>query len=323
MDMQGWLPARIRLNPSWVEWIWAGSRPLSEPFFRQTIQDLRNNGAQQMRTGLDELLAAGATRPAQEPAGLIFHVSRCGSTLVSNSLKLARGVVVVSEPAHLVQLLPPYQNIQSDDDQITAARILRSLVLIFGYYRTGRKEHVVIKLSSLNMLSLSMIRAIWPNTPFLILIRDPIEVIVSQIRNHAGWLGSRVSSLAMQTLGACYACNPTMGHEEYCARTLGLLCTSAAQMRDRNSFILDYSNISTDTVYDVSRLFGLSLPSDRRLDLEIFKWHAKNPALRFEPDTVSKAALATDCVKAAALQWSMPAYLHLRTDSSTQHWRHY
>jgi hypothetical protein len=38
--------------------------------------------------------------PRIQPTGFIFHISRCGSTLLANALKTANQVLVVAAPRH-------------------------------------------------------------------------------------------------------------------------------------------------------------------------------------------------------------------------------
>ena len=46
-------------------------------------------------------------RPDSAPVGLIFHVARCGSTLISQSLKKLDNLVVYAEPQPVNEMLVP------------------------------------------------------------------------------------------------------------------------------------------------------------------------------------------------------------------------
>jgi hypothetical protein len=61
-----------------------------------------------------------------DPAGMIFHLSRCGSTLVSRLLGTLPGVVVVSEPAQLKALLG------LAPDEIEDATLIKLVRLVIG-----------------------------------------------------------------------------------------------------------------------------------------------------------------------------------------------
>ena len=78
-----------------------------------------------VRTGLEALRALDS-EPSLDPAGMIFHLSRCGSTLVSRLLGTLPGVVVVSEPAPLNALLG------LAPDEIEDATLIKLVRLVVG-----------------------------------------------------------------------------------------------------------------------------------------------------------------------------------------------
>ena len=49
----------------------------------------------------------GRVAPDTAPVGLIFHVARCGSTLISQSLKTLDNLVVYAEPQPVNEILAP------------------------------------------------------------------------------------------------------------------------------------------------------------------------------------------------------------------------
>src|SRR6266700_3036006 len=91
-----WLPFHIDLSrhPFRVTWIRKGPNLFSEPFFHDTVNRLRSlhPSAEERATGSQDLLALGAELPAVKPLAFIFHISRCGSTLIANSFREAEGV---------------------------------------------------------------------------------------------------------------------------------------------------------------------------------------------------------------------------------------
>ena len=84
--MQGdWLPARAALHATGLYFSLREIRPseLQDPFVQETIARIpaRESVVQIAREDL------GKGSAGTSPAGIIFHVSRCGSTLVSQLLK--------------------------------------------------------------------------------------------------------------------------------------------------------------------------------------------------------------------------------------------
>ena len=90
--MQGdWLPARAALHPTGLYFSLREIRPaeLQDPFMQETIARLpaRESVVQVAREDV------GKGSVGTGPAGIVFHVARCGSTLVSQLLKQHVGVV--------------------------------------------------------------------------------------------------------------------------------------------------------------------------------------------------------------------------------------
>src|SRR5689334_11121705 len=106
----GWIPTDLcltSLEPT-VEWRDLSGVVPAEPFFRQTVARLgASDPAGRVHTGIDALLEWGVRERHARPAGIIGHVSRCGSTLLANALKTASDCVVLSEPQPLTEVLRP------------------------------------------------------------------------------------------------------------------------------------------------------------------------------------------------------------------------
>ena len=114
LDFSGSAPA--------VYWADLSAERFAEPFFDQTVNRwvAGLDARPLVRTGL-EALAALDGEPSLEPAGMIFHLSRCGSTLVSRLLGTLPGVVVLAEPAPLNTLLGLDRVERDDAGRVRAA----------------------------------------------------------------------------------------------------------------------------------------------------------------------------------------------------------
>ena len=114
------------------------------------------------------------------PVGIIFHVARCGSTLLSQSLKRLDGLVVYAEPQPVNEILaPPHKWPRAD---LVAA--LRTLGAAFARHARGP---YVLKLSSWNTLYCDIVAEAFPETPWVLSLRDPVEVGVSLLASPPGW----------------------------------------------------------------------------------------------------------------------------------------
>ena len=90
-----------------VLWRDLGNLDLDQPFFRGTVERAQRlsgdpqvpfRAAPPLRTGLDALAEAAAARPGLPLAGLIFHMTHCGSTLISQALGSLPQILALDEP---------------------------------------------------------------------------------------------------------------------------------------------------------------------------------------------------------------------------------
>lgn len=120
--------------------------------------------------GLDDGLA---------PDAFIFHVSRCGSTLLSQLLASLPQCVVMSEPTVIDSLLRLHHD---SADQAASIALLRQAILALGQRRTGEETHFFIKFDCWHIHSLDVLRQAFPGTPCLFLYREPQAVLASHQR---------------------------------------------------------------------------------------------------------------------------------------------
>src|SRR5271156_4694972 len=107
-DLARWTPVRLDFSGPAPAGYWAdlSAERFVEPFFDQTVARWASGPRARplVRTGLETLVALDG-EPSLEPAGMIFPLSRCGSTLVSRLLGTLPDVAILAEPAPLNVLL--------------------------------------------------------------------------------------------------------------------------------------------------------------------------------------------------------------------------
>src|SRR5258705_7509570 len=99
-SLKGWAPVEMEFGEELpvVKWRDLMKIDFGEPMFLQTLRRLRgSDGSEEICTGIDELLKIQANLDCIEPTGFIFHVSRCGSTLISNALRALDDSIVMCE----------------------------------------------------------------------------------------------------------------------------------------------------------------------------------------------------------------------------------
>lgn len=309
IDWRSWLPIRLwRAADGWrLDWCHFGTQPLREPFFSDDVDlALRHpfNQAMRRETSLQALLDGHAPQPALAPRALVFHISRCGSTLLAQMLARLDSHVVLSEPPPLDALLrAPY-----DDPAIAAvqADALRALLATYGQPRSGGERHLVIKLDAWNIFELPRLRAAFPDTPCLFLYRHPLEVTVSQLQmpgRHTvpGLLGS--SPLALPADEAA-----GMHRAVYVARIVGRLLEAGLESCRRHGALpVSYEELPGAVGGRLAAWLGLDADAAAAA-MAGARDHAKRPGEAFQPDRERKRQQADEALHDAVSTWALPHY---------------
>lgn len=258
-DLARWTPIRLNLStftPT-VDWADLSAERFVEPFFDQTVGRWSTGPRAQplVRTGLDALVALDQ-EPSLDPSGMIFHFSRCGSTLISRLLSTVAGVVVVAEPSPLNALLglDPARV-----DGATLVRVVRLLVRALGRQRQGDERQLVLKCTSWNIRRQEILTAAFPDTPWVWVQRDPAEVVASLLATPPGWLGHQVPPVQTALrFGIDPAALPTMPRAEFVARALGAMLFSASAGPPRR-ICVDHAELPAAVWQRVAPHFGIDI----------------------------------------------------------------
>jgi hypothetical protein len=298
---RGWLPVAIVRAPGQlaVDWIHFGETILSDSFFEMSLSRARRlpiNSLLRMCTPLAVLAATPPPDASSGPDGLIFHMSRCGSTLVSQMLAAMPGGVMVSEAPPLdaiVQLVHSYPDAPLEQ----RIALLRGMAAALGRDRFGNRQHYVIKTDSWHSLALPLFRAAFPDTPWLFLFRDPTEVMVSQVRMRG------LQTVPGTQLDSVFAIpDPlNLSSEEYIARVLNRVTQAAVDHADiGGGLFVDYADLPDAVERRILPHFGIAPDADALAAARMAsQWDAKSPSFAFEPDAENKRRDAGDAVRTA------------------------
>src|SRR5207249_4443610 len=134
-------------------------KSLSEPFFRQSVMKASNDPTiQRKRTTRSHLKQYSGK---SEPAGMIFHIGRCGSTLIANAMRVFADTTVISEPEIINHILA-----EENNDLLAAA------ISAFCQKRAAKSGPTFLKLTSWNLFYADRFRQIWPDVPSVFVIRS-------------------------------------------------------------------------------------------------------------------------------------------------------
>ncbi len=275
-----WIPYRwISKNPQNCDWIFMGDTPITKPFFRESIGDFfqntdpRNKHHLRSSSSLRCLPDWAEGLDAVAPSVIIFHVSRCGSTLACQLLATVERHIVLSE-------VPLFDDLLRHQHLIDAPLndLLPAAIRLYGQKRTGKETHLFIKTDSWDIFFRKELRALYPETPFVLLYRRPDEVVRSQRKmkgTHAvpglldpAFFGFRPDEIFNKS------------PDEYVADVLEVYYSHFLDtiLSDDHSYLINYQEGPLELVTRIAALAGTTFTSDEfAIVRERARFHSKYP----------------------------------------------
>ena len=305
LNFDGWLPIRIwPLAEQWqVDWCWFADTPLHQPFFRDAVEEalrLPFNQAFRRQTPLSVLTEWQAQSPGLAPSAFILHASRCGSTLISQMLARLDDHIVVSEPPPLDALL------RGELPETERRAAISGLLSAYGQRRRGIEQRLVIKLDAWNIGEWPLLQTCFPDTPWLFVYRDPLEIAVSHVRRPG-------MHMVPGMLGDCVLDDglPFAGREDFIARRLGRLFEAGyIHCRDGSGLVVNYSELPEAMAGRLAGFFRLNAEQCQRM-LAATSQHAKQPSQRFFADGEDKRREASSQLQAQVKRCAAAPYAAL------------
>jgi hypothetical protein len=298
-----WLPVRThwRDRDLRVDWAYFGTRRLREPFFEESVARIANKPFNRMwrhSTPIGALDGWLRQHPGVSPTGFIFHLSRCGSTLVSQMLAAVADNVVVSE-AGPINAVVEARRTRPDLGDAEHAAWLRWMIGALGQPRGGNERHFFVKLDSWHALALPLFRRAFPEVPWIFLYRDPVEVLVSQLKRRGMHM---VPGLIDPNLLGLTASQASLVPEQYCAQVLERICDGVLrEYTPDTARLVNYRQLPAALWTGVLPRFRVPCSDgDRAVMAETARYDAKSPDRTFSSDSAAKQEAATDTIRAAA-----------------------
>lgn len=128
------------------------------------------------------------TAKSIEPTGFFYHEGRCGSTLVSNSAIALdpEKTRVYSEPRPLLEALLSCDKSRVHCNVEKAANLFRDVVYMMGRTSNPKEERLFFKLLPTSVLAMDVVKIAYPDIPWIFIYRDPVQVMVSNLRDPRG-----------------------------------------------------------------------------------------------------------------------------------------
>lgn len=317
---EGWVPIRIypQVGELMVDWCYLGTGTFIDPFFSVTIQTLLQEPFHlifRQQTPFAVLEDLYRNSPGMTPAGFIFHMTHCGSTVITQALASV-GNLVLSEAEPLEMLLNRGpMTPQISDEQLLPW--LRWMVSALGQKRTGAEKHYFIKFNAFPVTRLPVLQRAFPNVPWIFVYRDPVEVLASldelpgcMMRGaiHPNAVGIDVASLA------------NMSQDEYLVRLLAYFCECGLHWHDNGSGRLVHFRELPDAIWNsIAWHFGAEFTEQELATMrQRVHFNAKRPEEKYSDDSESKRRLGAARWRELAAKWLDPVYQRLESARKAQ-----
>jgi hypothetical protein len=267
----------------------------------QSGVDDHDDGAARRFYTLRELELRLEHETAVQPSLLIFHCSRCGSTLLARLLKIDPTNRVFIEPPALREFLYvkreqlPWPETRRD---------LRVLLRSYGLDPSNGEKRLIFKLNSLAVYSLAAIRAALPEVAFIYMLRDPAEVVASLSGVTPAFLRPENRASLAGMIGLDPGVVTGDSAERWWSRYVEWNLTAAyAHARDF-TLAVDYRDFATRYLAVARRWSDRPLAEDDPEVVETLTFHSKKPGVRFSAAAGAVSAGVSAIAARAYVRWS-------------------
>jgi hypothetical protein len=286
--IEGWIPIKL-FNENGernCRWLYVGNKHFDEPFFDETISACRqlpqNGHLKRSMSSIDVLPAWAESADSIEPTAFIFHVSRCGSTLLSQMLSLQRSNIVLSEVPFFDDLL---RFGKKENCLPQTLPIVKAAIELYSTKRNAAYINLFIKADSWHIHFYEELRTLYPTAPFFFLYRKPDEVIQSQQKKRG--MQAIPNLIEANVFGFNKEEIATKPLDEY----MGMVIESYLQkfytilQKDKNCFALNYHSGAMAMINTIANKTSLQINEKEYLAMkERAGYHAKFPEQVFSEE---------------------------------------
>lgn len=277
-----WLPYSFVAHRGETCWCLPTGRA-EQPFHDEYISTCRQapiNTLLAPRTSLQAMLSLAVDLPnPSPPAGFVFHLSRCGSTLVSGCFAALAECSVLSESSALTEILLA-QHLETEVRSV----LIRLLVQLQGRVSPAQ-SHLIIKWNAWDVYQWQLLRAVFPDVPVLLLIRNPVEILAS----HQCSAGRHMSGdPTLRHLHPAFAAAQTA--ESLLQFRVCVLKALMTQMlaiaTEPGVAVVDYADLNLTKLIHIANWFGIDCGAHQQARMAHRAGrHSKTPTAEFQADS--------------------------------------
>ncbi|MCE7984878.1 MAG: hypothetical protein DYG89_27205 [Caldilinea sp. CFX5] len=309
----GFIPVDVQPTPTSheVTWLNVGKYRFTKAKFEFAIRGLitTDQGKESVTTALTDLADQTLLTDALYPTGFIFHISRCGSTLLAKALARTPDHVVIDEGTPLNDglwhyLTKGWQQPVVDDEQ--AFTIYRNLLLAMGRRRTCQQQKYFVKFRSWNALFIDFITRAFPDVPCLFLYRDPVEVLVSGQWKRVWTLDFKGLAPGAYMSSCSVAATQAMDDLTFLAKIYRRYFETALHTKAARLQFLNYDQLTQENYPAIlAHAFGYQASPDQLAMMQTqFAYYSKDDedTIHFTSDKEAKQQAATQTVRQIVAQ---------------------
>jgi hypothetical protein len=255
-----------------------------------------------------------------------FHESRCGSTLVANSM------IAMDPQKHrtYTESAPPKSALTNicganfefcNEEQ--SAKLFQDVIYMMSRTDDPTEERVFFKFQSVTSRYLSTFQSAFPHVPWMYIYRDPVQVMMSHVKDdpqlkRAICTASRMRGRQPQDIRDIairhgYHDSVDLLPSQYCAAHLASLTESAVNNLNDMAIPVNYDHLPSILWEKIMpKLFGRPLSQQEINNLETVSHdYSKGRGRRageFKGDSEEKAHAASDAIKEAAEEFLQESY---------------
>ncbi|MDO9338377.1 MAG: hypothetical protein Q7T61_18445 [Caulobacter sp.] len=289
-----WLPSTFAITPQGgrLDWVYGGGEAFTAPFAAQDFAWLATHPLNQLLPVISDPGELGRLPGPERPVdGMIFHIGRCGSTLASRMLSQVGDILVLSEPQPLTAVLSAHTLLTIDP--VVQQAWINGMLGVYRRAAAGRR--LVIKLDVDSLFDHARLRKVCPDTPFVVMHRDPLQVLVAQAGTGAPPGGQD---------------GVPMPSAEEIARWLAALCETGARAVNAGARPIAYADLPGAVLDPAFLNLGLG-EGDRAAMATVATMDAKAPGRPFVPDSLARQSAASERLKMLARQVIQPSWERL------------
>ena len=300
ITIENWIPYKLVKEEGQLQCHWLNTygERFTEPFFDETILKLRSIQLQHSTLSSVSDLATMKewANDLNEvvPAALIFHISRCGSTLISQLLVTSDKHIVLSEVPFFDDILRlPYK--EPGFDQAAINEFLTCAIKYYGQERASLEAHdehpepqLYIKTDSWHIFFYEQLRKLYPSVPFILMYRSPDEVFRSHkkipgMQAVCGLIESQVFGFKPGEMDDKHPDIYLAGVlESYLKRYLEIAET------DDQFLLLNYNESPLPMIKKIASFTNTTLSEEDLATMEErSRYHSKKPGERFTEETIT------------------------------------